>query len=193
MTQLKMIDNHEVNKWELALTGSIEMSEDDADQTSLDKVTVFVVAAHAGKAAFEVLSDGDVRRRNTMKLSDAAVLTGKLREQAIVFLSSGADQGYMDFPMPVHPAEPTQDGEIQEINGQRQIFFQGEWRDIEDTDVNPEEFDEALAAQPGESGPKVAKFSDNKYAEVQETEVVGTLRNGNRKDKVLAEFLDSNA
>lgn len=191
MTQLKMIDNHEVNKWELALTGSIEMSEEDADQTSLDKVTVFVVAAHAGKAAFEVLADGDVRRRNTMKLSDASVLTGKLREQAIVFLSSGADQGYLDFPMPAHPStEPPQDGEIQEINGQRQIYFQAEWRDIEDTDVNPEEFDEALAAQPGELGPKVAKFSDNKYEEVQETQVVATLRNGTRKDKVLAEFLD---
>ncbi len=192
MTIQTTIDSHEVTKYQLGFNGSIDISDESAEQMELDNVTVFVVAAHAGKATFDILPDGEIRRKNTMKLSNASVLTGKLREQAIVLLASGQDQGYLNFPMPTYPpAGAPEVGEIQEVNGNRQIFFDGEWRNIEDTDVDPEDFDEAIAAHPGESGPKVAKFSDNRYDEIQDVKVVGTLRNGERKDRVLADFLDS--
>lgn len=94
MNQLRF-DGFEINVFEGRISGNFELDDLQAAKLGLDRVVVFVIATRLGKAEVSTSSDGDVKRRNTFTVSEARILEGDQRDQAIRFLAG--TQGTLDF------------------------------------------------------------------------------------------------
>lgn len=97
---MQLFDGHEISLHQARFSGRFDVAEEEADRFRMDRVVVLIVAARSDGADFKVLDSGDVRRTATLKVDDARLLEGDMREQAIRYLFSGPDQGYIDMGIP---------------------------------------------------------------------------------------------
>jgi hypothetical protein len=89
-------DGFQVTVYEGRFNGGFDITEEEAHLAGLDGLAIFVVAARVGRAQFETLKSGDLRRRNVYLVTDARLLTDKLRDQAINYLAFFGE-GALDF------------------------------------------------------------------------------------------------
>jgi hypothetical protein len=100
MSTQQRFDGQPVSIYEGRFNGGFEIDPDAANQLGLDGLAVFVVAARVGRAQFETLKSGDLRRRNIFVVTDARALTGAIREQAIEYLAQCNDLDFAGLAPP---------------------------------------------------------------------------------------------
>lgn len=103
--------------WKLKFSGTVDVTKEQ-QQAILDSgLALLVVAARTGKAEVDFKENGDVGLTLTLRISDSALVTGPLRESAIVFLANGPDQGYLQFPNYGYDGAPVpEDEELGDID-----------------------------------------------------------------------------
>lgn len=89
-------DGFDVSVHEATFTGKFDLDDEESESIRLDRVVVFVVAARVGKVLHAADKDGEIKRTNTFVVSEAQMLQGELRDQAIQFLAYPT-QGTLDF------------------------------------------------------------------------------------------------
>ncbi len=92
-------DGIPITREQLRFTGRV-----DIDEQGQDRVVIFLVSARIGEGQIKMLP-GDIGEQSicyVAKVEDAVPLSGSLRDQAIVYLAHGGDQGAVDFPNPTY-------------------------------------------------------------------------------------------
>ena len=202
------IHGHHVDKIKGRFSGTID--EVDEDVFKFDRVVVMLVVGRTTVGAVDVKDDGEVHATMRIKITDMEPLEGELRDQAIAYLSHGADQGILNFGNYQHkPAEP-------KIKGQEALPV----ADYASPPAPPEGVDPATGEISGSSpaskpvkvindpdeefnvppaAPEVAPRPDDvappkpdprEAAPPPVGTRVGTVRPGGRKDAALADFLN---
>lgn len=154
------LDGHKVESWQARFTGTMDLDVEEAEKMGLDRVVVWIVASRVGQSEFKVLGDsGEVRRKNVINLEDARVLTGAIREQAILFLRSG-DQAALHLTPPVEPAEEwPAHGEVRETADSNRWIFDAEKNEWLPYETGP-------VAGPGQPEPESETAVDEPVADL---------------------------
>lgn len=177
------LDGLEVMRWLARFSGTVELSEDDADHMGIGKGVIVVAWARVAAPSFKETADGDLARVDVLKPEEIAVVTGELRDQCFELLSFGAAPGQERLSMPP-PPEPTaappavdpETGEIETSNGDAPTPDPIEAiRDVVQDDG------ELAGPQPG----------DGELVAGDTTQQLGSVYDGRRRDQTLARFLES--
>lgn len=139
MAQQLKFDGFDVSVHEATFTGKFDLDEEESESIKLDRVVVFLVAARVGKVLHAADKDGEIKRTNTFVVSEAQMLQGELRDQAIQFLAYPT-QGSLDFD--VEPEDEDDDvapvsspAQAAEANGHSDVVLD-ETVDVTDTTEN---------------------------------------------------------
>jgi hypothetical protein len=91
-------EGHDVEAFHCQFAGSWDLEDDEAGAIGLDRVVVFLVAGRITKASFELQeSSGELHRKSVVKVSEARMLRGSVRDEALSYLVQGPDQSQLHF------------------------------------------------------------------------------------------------
>lgn len=191
--------------WKLQFSGTIDVTREQQRAIIDSGLAVMLIAARTGKLDVDFKENGDTALKVTMRVTDATLTSGQLREDAITFLAHGGDQGQLVFPNYAYTGEPEAAGapsdEAPEGGFDLPEGFDEVASDKLDVDDDlPTEivgtihdYRGGATPQPRDGdGPKVGRFDpDMVPGGPAGAEVVGHVRLGpGRKDSVLDDFIN---
>ena len=99
---MEFIDEHPVVAHRVRFRNRVDVSEAHADLVKDDMVVVWIMRTRCEPPQYHpVTKDAEERYRFNIQAVEAATpLAGVLRDQALAYLETGADQGYLDFNVP---------------------------------------------------------------------------------------------
>jgi hypothetical protein len=216
-----MFDGMDVDSHQARFTGTFDLDEEDTSSVGLDRVAFFVVAVRVEGAVFRTTDDAEVKRINVLKVQDARLASGDMRDEAVQWLAGKAGQSVMDFRerngvaseeekaeemafMQSRPENVSEDGELIESQVEEPLVDDDEPRDVPmPTDVEViagpyrspgSQRAHGVPAMPVER-PGVAKFDPNAFgvSGAPNGRVIVDGPSGPRKDTRLSEFMESGA
>lgn len=99
---MEFIDEHPVVAHRVRFRNRVDVSEAHADLVKDDMVVVWIMRTRCEPPQYHpVTKDAEERYRFNIQAVEAATpLAGALRDQALAYLETGADQGYLDLNVP---------------------------------------------------------------------------------------------
>lgn len=109
--QRKQFEGHDVELHKCSFQGTFDLENDESQAIALDRVVVFLVAGRVTGAGFELQeSSGELHRKSKIKVSEAAMLRGKLRDEALAWIVEGPENAMLAFGKQASSASETFDG-----------------------------------------------------------------------------------
>lgn len=186
MADADRFDGFEIDRYEATLQGWFEVQPDDVSlNMQADRTVVMLVMARSHREAKDIKANADVVWQRMLKVQDAVVLSGPMREQALGFLESRSDQMSFDWdPQAASSPAAPDTGEVPVSNG-----F------VQETRVFDSETGEILGQDTGEVEEISPPYKSTKVERAGQRssdgpEDFGSVYPSARKDEALKRFLE---
>lgn len=190
----EIIDGLHVDKNQARFTGTFDLDERDLEALAMDRVAFLVVAVRIEEMKAKVTPDADVKRVNVLRVQDARVARGDLREDAVEWLAGKNGQMTMDFREKLGLAPP--DGP--EFDRPDHVDENGEILSEVEVVAEPRETTERVPTTPLSGQPGVAKFDPDSFEGIPDSDAPvpsegwsANVYSRERKDDRLRQFMET--
>ena len=103
----KSFEGHDVELHKCSFSGNWDLEDDEANAIALDRVVVFLVAGRVTSAGFDLQeSSGELHRKSKVKVSEATMLRGKMRDEALSYIVEGPENAMLAFGKQASTPDP---------------------------------------------------------------------------------------